>query len=146
MKFIDEVSIRVQAGDGGDGCAAFRREKYIPRGGPAGGDGGDGGDVVLAVDPGLSTLLDLSYPQTLRAGRGEPGRGKDQYGARGADLEIRVPPGTLVYDPSDGTLLAAPPVQRDATNPLSWGKVSRNELCPCGSGKKYKHCHGIYEA
>jgi GTP-binding protein len=106
MKFIDEVSIRVQAGDGGDGCAAFRREKYIPRGGPAGGDGGDGGDVVLVVDPGLSTLLDLSYPQTLRAERGEHGRGKDQYGARGADLELRVPPGTLVYDADDGTLLA----------------------------------------
>jgi len=106
MKFIDEVSIRVQAGDGGDGCAAFRREKYIPRGGPAGGDGGDGGDVVLVVDPGLSTLLDLSYPQTLRAERGEHGRGKDQYGARGANLELRVPPGTLVYDADDGTLLA----------------------------------------
>jgi GTP-binding protein len=106
MKFIDEVSIRVQAGDGGDGCAAFRREKYIPRGGPAGGDGGDGGDVVLVVDPGLSTLLDLSYPQTLRAERGEHGRGKDQYGARGADLELRVPPGTLVYDADDGSVLA----------------------------------------
>ncbi|HWP66213.1 MAG TPA: GTPase ObgE [Candidatus Limnocylindria bacterium] len=106
MKFIDEVSIEVQAGDGGDGCAAFRREKYVPRGGPSGGDGGDGGDVVLTVDPGLSTLLDLSYPQTWRAGHGEPGRGKDQYGARGADLEVRVPAGTLVYDADDGTLLA----------------------------------------
>ena len=98
MKFVDEVRIRVEAGDGGDGCASFRREKYVPRGGPSGGDGGDGGDVVLRVDPGLSTLLDLSYPQTLRAGRGEHGRGKDQYGARGADLVLRVPPGTLVYD------------------------------------------------
>jgi GTP-binding protein len=106
MKFIDEVSIEVQAGDGGDGCAAFRREKYIPRGGPAGGDGGDGGDVVLTVDPGLSTLLDLSYPQAWRAKRGEHGRGKDQYGARGADREVRVPAGTLVYDADDGTLLA----------------------------------------
>jgi GTP-binding protein len=106
MKFIDEVSIRVQAGDGGDGCGAFRREKYIPRGGPAGGDGGDGGDVVFCVDPGLSTLLDLSYPQTLRAKSGARGRGKDQYGARGADLEVRVPAGTLVYDADDGSLLA----------------------------------------
>ena len=106
MKFVDEVSIRVQAGDGGDGCAAFRREKYVPRGGPAGGDGGEGGDVVLCVDPGLSTLLDLSYPQTLRAKHGEAGRGKDQYGARGADLVLRVPAGTLVYDADEGTLLA----------------------------------------
>jgi GTP-binding protein len=106
MKFVDEVSIRVRAGDGGRGCVAFRREKYEPRGGPSGGDGGDGGDVVLRVDTGLSTLLDLSYPQTLRAGRGEHGRGKDQYGARGADLELRVPAGTLVHDAATGELLA----------------------------------------
>ena len=106
MKFVDEVRIRVEAGDGGDGCVSFRREKYVPRGGPNGGDGGDGGDVVLRVDPGLSTLLDLSYPQTLRAKRGEPGRGKDQYGARGADLVLRVPPGTVVYDDESGAELA----------------------------------------
>src|SRR5262247_3900611 len=106
MKFVDEVRIRVEAGDGGDGCTSFRREKYVPRGGPNGGDGGDGGDVVLRVDPGLSTLLDLSYPQTLRAGRGEHGRGKDQHGAGGADLTLRVPPGTLVLDDDTGDELA----------------------------------------
>jgi GTP-binding protein len=106
MKFVDEVRIRVEAGDGGRGCASFRREKYVPRGGPNGGDGGNGGDVVLAVDPGLSTLVDLSYPQHLRAGRGEHGRGKDQHGACGADLVLRVPPGTLVYDAEAGELLA----------------------------------------
>jgi GTP-binding protein len=105
MKFVDEVRIKVEAGDGGRGCVSFRREKYVPRGGPNGGDGGDGGDVVLAVDPGLSTLVDLSYPQHLRAGRGEHGRGKDQHGAHGADLVLRVPPGTLVYD-DDQNLLA----------------------------------------
>jgi GTP-binding protein len=106
MKFVDEVRIRVEAGDGGRGCVAFRREKYEPRGGPSGGDGGDGGDVVFVVDPGLGTLLDLSYPQRLRAGRGEHGRGKQQYGARGADLELRVPPGTIVHDAETGETLA----------------------------------------
>jgi GTP-binding protein len=106
MKFVDEVRIRVEAGDGGRGCVAFRREKYEPRGGPSGGDGGDGGDVVFVVDPGLGTLLDLSYPQRLRGGRGEHGRGKQQDGARGADLELRVPPGTLVYDAGTDELLA----------------------------------------
>src|SRR6266704_654500 len=106
MKFVDEVRVRVAAGDGGRGCVSFRREKYVPRGGPNGGDGGDGGDVVLAVDPGLATLVDLSYPQHLRAGRGEHGRGKDQHGACGADLVLRVPPGTLVYDAGTEELLA----------------------------------------
>ena len=106
MKFIDEVRIRVEGGQGGRGCASFRREKYVPRGGPSGGDGGDGGDVVLLVDQGLGTLLDLSYPQLLRAERGEHGRGKDQDGARGSDLVLRVPPGTLVHDAGTGEQLA----------------------------------------
>jgi GTP-binding protein len=106
MSFVDEVTIRVRAGDGGDGCMAFRREKYVPRGGPSGGDGGDGGNVVLRADAGLSTLLDLAYPRTLRAERGEHGRGKDQHGARGADLVLRVPAGTVVYDADTGERLA----------------------------------------
>jgi GTP-binding protein len=106
MKFVDEVRVRVAAGDGGPGCVSFRREKYVPRGGPNGGDGGAGGDVVLEVDPGLATLVDLSYPQHLRARHGERGRGKDQHGAHGEDLVVRVPPGTLVYDAETGERLA----------------------------------------
>jgi GTP-binding protein len=106
VKFVDEVRVRVEAGDGGRGCVSFRREKYVPRGGPNGGDGGNGGDVVFVADPGLSTLVDLSYPQHLRAGRGEHGRGKDQHGARGADLVLRVPQGTLVYEAESGEPLA----------------------------------------
>ncbi len=105
MKFVDQVRIRVMAGDGGNGCVSFRRERYIPRGGPDGGDGGKGGDVILQADGQLSTLLDLSYPQQLRARKGTHGKGKDQTGRNGEDLIIRVPVGTLVRDDESGELL-----------------------------------------
>jgi GTP-binding protein len=106
MKFIDETEVQVRAGDGGRGCVAFLREKYRPRGGPSGGDGGDGGDVVFVVDPGLTTLLDFRFQPLIRAGRGEHGRGKHQYGKRGADREVRVPQGTIVFDAESGELIA----------------------------------------
>src|ERR671922_2782571 len=105
MKFIDEVKIRVMAGDGGRGCVSFRREKFVPRGGPNGGDGGDGGDVVAVADPQLTTLLDLRYQKLYKAGRGEHGMGKDQHGRRGEDRVIKVPVGTIICDASSGELL-----------------------------------------
>jgi len=105
VRFVDSCEVRIVAGRGGNGCVAFRREKFAPHGGPAGGDGGKGGDVVLYADPGMSTLLDLTYKHTLEAEAGEPGRGKDQYGHGGEDLVVRVPVGTQVFDKASGALL-----------------------------------------
>jgi GTP-binding protein len=105
MTFVDEVRIHVKAGDGGNGCVSFRREKFIPRGGPNGGDGGKGGDVILQADAQLTTLLDLTYPRQLRAQKGSHGKGKDQTGKNGKDLIIRVPVGTLVRDDQTQELL-----------------------------------------
>jgi GTP-binding protein len=104
--FIDTVKIRVQAGDGGNGCVSFRREKYVPRGGPDGGDGGDGGSVILRVDPSTATLIDLKYSPLQRAQRGEHGKGKNKYGKSGQDQLVSVPPGTVVYDDETGEFLA----------------------------------------
>jgi GTP-binding protein len=106
MKFIDEVRIEVEAGHGGRGCMSFRREKFVPRGGPDGGDGGAGGDVVAVADPQLTTLLDLRYQRLYRAGRGVHGKGKDQHGKRGEEKIIPVPVGTTIRDAESGELLA----------------------------------------
>lgn len=104
--FYDQAKIYVKSGDGGDGCVAFRREKYIPHGGPAGGDGGKGGAVVLVVNPHLNTLYYFSRQRHFKAKRGEHGRGKNQTGAAGPDLIVEVPPGTVVRDADTGGLLA----------------------------------------
>jgi GTP-binding protein len=98
MQFIDEATITVKAGDGGNGSAAMRREDGVPHGGPSGGDGGNGGSIVVVVDPGMSSLLDFKYRRSYKADRGEDGRNKDQYGAKGEDLVIKVPMGTVLYD------------------------------------------------
>lgn len=98
MKFVDEATIKVEAGKGGNGCLSFRREKYIEKGGPDGGDGGDGGSVYLIGDEALNTLVDFRFQPNYRAGKGEAGKGSDRTGAKGDDIQIRVPCGTSVYD------------------------------------------------
>lgn len=104
--FVDEVEIKVIAGKGGDGCTAFRREKYISMGGPYGGNGGSGGDIIFQVDQGLHTLLDLRYQKTLKASKGENGRGKNQHGKNAEDLIVKVPQGTVVTDTDTGLIIA----------------------------------------
>jgi len=106
MKFVDEVRISVRAGDGGNGAVAFRREKFVERGGPSGGDGGRGGSVVLVADPQLTTLLDYHYQQHHRAKGGQHGMGSDRNGASAEDLILKVPVGTLVIDASTDTQLS----------------------------------------
>ncbi|WNV04970.1 GTPase ObgE [Candidatus Methylospira mobilis] len=98
MKFVDEASVRVEAGDGGNGCVGFRREKYMPLGGPDGGDGGDGGSVYLVASNNLNTLVDFRYHPTHRAERGENGSGNNCTGKKGADCYVKVPTGTVIYD------------------------------------------------
>lgn len=105
MKFVDEAHIRVEAGNGGNGCVSFRREKFIPFGGPDGGDGGDGGSVFLVADPELNTLVDLRYASAFRAEHGQNGAGANRTGRSGADLRITVPVGTEVYDEDTGERL-----------------------------------------
>ena len=106
MKFVDEAIIQVVAGDGGNGCVGFRREKFIPFGGPDGGDGGDGGSVFLVADEGTNTLVDFRYERRYQAQRGENGGGNNCTGAKGADLLVRVPVGTMVYDNDTDELVA----------------------------------------
>jgi GTP-binding protein len=102
MKFVDEATIRVQAGDGGNGCVSFRREKYIPYGGPDGGDGGDGGSVYLVADENINTLVDFRHERDYRAERGQNGMGRNCTGKSGEDLFVRVPVGTQVVDEETG--------------------------------------------
>ncbi len=128
MKFIDEARIFVKAGDGGDGCVSFRREKYIPRGGPNGGDGGRGGDILFRADEGLFTLLDFRYKRHFEARRGEHGRGKDQYGAAGGTIIVRVPPGTSIRDEETGQILAALEKEGDETVIARGGRGGRGNM------------------
>lgn len=103
MRFIDEASIIVRSGKGGAGCVSFRREKYIPRGGPDGGDGGRGGSVILEATTRLQTLYDFTHHRVFRAPNGRPGEGSQRHGAKGEDLVIPVPVGTVIIDEADGS-------------------------------------------
>ena len=105
MKFIDEATIKVYAGDGGNGIATFRREKYEPMGGPSGGDGGKGGSVYAMADRNINTLVDYRYTRTFKAQRGENGRKAEQYGAGGEDLVLRMPVGTVISDKATGQII-----------------------------------------
>ena len=104
--FVDEVLLKVEAGNGGDGCTAFRREKYVPMGGPYGGNGGHGSDIIFKVDEGLHTLLDLRYQKTIKGPKGENGRGKNQHGKGAEPTIVKVPLGTVVTDLDTGLVLA----------------------------------------
>lgn len=106
MKFIDEARIEVSGGRGGNGCASFRREKFIPKGGPDGGDGGRGGDVWAVADQNINTLIDYRYTRKHAAGNGENGRGSDCFGAGGHDVELRMPVGTVITDDGSGMVIA----------------------------------------
>ena len=105
MKFVDEATIRVQAGNGGHGCLSFRREKYVERGGPDGGDGGHGGSVYLVAYPSINTLVDFRVARKFRAENGQGGAGRNKTGRSGEDLEVKVPAGTIIHDVDTGELI-----------------------------------------
>ncbi|MBU4610691.1 GTPase ObgE [Achromobacter sp. GG226] len=105
MKFVDEATIEVTAGKGGNGVASFRREKFIPKGGPDGGDGGRGGSILAVADRNINTLIDYRYARLHRARGGENGRGKDQFGAAADDITLRVPVGTIIFDADTDEML-----------------------------------------
>lgn len=126
--FIDEVKVEVQAGNGGNGCLAFRREKYIEMGGPFGGNGGNGGDVVFEVDEGLNTLIDLRYSKKYRAKNGEHGQGKGMHGKNAPDLIIKVPPGTVVTDTETGFILGDLTKKGDSLIVASGGRGGRGNM------------------
>lgn len=124
-RFIDEATITIKSGKGGAGCVAFHREKYVPRGGPAGGDGGKGGDVWIAADRNLATLLDFRYKRAYEAKNGEPGQGGNKAGSDGEDTVVKVPVGTIIRDAESGEIIA------DITD-----ESSRFMLCKGGRGGK----------
>ena len=120
MKFLDQAKIYIASGKGGRGCVSFRREKYIEYGGPNGGNGGKGGDIIFITDPNLNTLIDFRYQQHFKAKKGSDGKGKNQTGAGGKDLIIKVPPGTEIYN-DDKSFLLADLIKKDQMIKLAIG-------------------------
>ena len=128
MKFVDEAVIEVVAGDGGNGAVSFRREKYVPRGGPDGGDGGRGGSIYAIADRNINTLIDYRYARIHRAKRGENGRGADQYGRGAEDVVLRMPVGTVITDEETGALVADLAVDRQRALVAAGGKGGLGNL------------------
>ena len=126
--FVDEAKIMVKGGDGGNGCLAFRREKYVPRGGPSGGDGGHGADVYLEADPNDNTLLRYRYNREFRAERGRHGEGSNCHGRSGAETILKVPVGTVIFDGDTGEQLA------DLTEPGQRFRAARGGRGGRGNG------------
>jgi GTPase len=153
--FVDRVEIEVQAGDGGAGCVSFRRERYVPRGGPDGGDGGSGGNVVVVAEPGVDSLVALAHRKFWHADRGTHGQGSNRHGRNGSDLTIHVPPGTVVIDAQHGFMLkdlARPGDEMIAARggKGGWGnahfKSSTNQAPrQCSPGEEGEHRRLIFE-
>ncbi len=126
--FIDEAKVFVKAGDGGDGIVAFRREKYVPEGGPAGGDGGNGGDIIFKVNEGLSTLMDFRYNRHFKAERGQNGMSKGKHGRNADPLIVEVPPGTTVYNDETNETIADLTVHNEEAIIVKGGKAGRGNI------------------
>src|SRR5690625_4860337 len=126
--FIDEAKVYVKAGDGGDGIVAFRREKYVPEGGPAGGDGGNGGDVIFEVNEGLSTLMDFRYNRHFKGKRGENGMSKGKHGKNAEDLIVEVPPGTTVYNDATNEVIADLTENKQKAVIVKGGKAGKGNM------------------
>lgn len=136
--FVDEATVELYAGNGGDGCMAYRREKYIEMGGPFGGNGGAGASIIFKVDEGLNTLLDLKYKRVIKGDKGENGKGSGKHGANATDIVIKVPPGTVVTDLSTNEVIADLTVNGEEAIIAKGGRggrgnialATRNNLCP----------------
>ncbi|MGM8364703.1 GTPase ObgE [Virgibacillus sp. W0181] len=126
--FVDQVTVFVKAGDGGNGLVAFRREKYVPKGGPAGGDGGNGGDIIFEVDEGLNTLMDFRYNRHFKAKRGENGMSKGKHGKNAEPLIVSVPPGTTVYDKESGAIIADLTTNKQSAVIVKGGRGGRGNV------------------